>query len=165
MPYPGGKHGVGHYVPAADGSFSNPPFVLRDQVLESTNFPNFQVLLRWRMGSNPLDGTLSWSGPAGDSDIPITTLPLQFWDGLPVPPNPPNGFAVRRSVDLGPDNITLGDLAALGTWFPDGIHEAFLQTAAFGTTVENTSTYEMAFFADVSTVLARANITLRYIRA
>ncbi len=162
MPYPGGKHAPGHYIGA--GSFFSPPFVLYDQVLESTNAGAFQIFVRWRTGSNPTDGTVSWRGPAGDGDIPIATLPLQWWDGLPVPPNPPNGSSVRRTVDLGPDPITLGDLIALGTWFGDGTRDAWLELGPSPSTKTNTSTYEMALTADESTVLARANITLRMIR-
>ena len=151
MPYPGGKHGPGHYLSAGGGgSFFSPPFVLYDQVLETRNNIVSNTFVLWKMGTNPGDGVLYWFGPGPGFEEPVATIPLQFWDGLPTPPLPPNGFAVRRSVDFGPDPIVLGDLASLGTWFPDGPRSALLGVPPNPGTAENTSTYEMALFADQS---------------
>ncbi len=150
---------LGHHLPRG-GSFFSGDFVLYDQVLESTVGAGFQIFIRFKLGSNPTDGTVNWRGPAGNDDIPIATLPLQWWKDLPVPPNPPNGSSVRRINDQGPDPITSGDMITLDTWFGDGTRDAWLELPPSGQTRENTSTYELAKTADTSVIFARADITL-----
>lgn len=150
--------------PAGGGSFFSGDFVLYDQVLESISPGVSKIFVRFVLGPNPTDGVVRWRGPIGGLDIPIATVPLQWWKDLPTPPNPPVGSAVRRINDQGPDIINAGDLIAIDTWFGDGLRDAWLELPPFGETRENTSTYEMAKWADTSVIFARADITLRHKR-
>ncbi|KKN49736.1 hypothetical protein LCGC14_0639860 [marine sediment metagenome] len=162
MPYPGGKHGPGHYVGAAGGggSFFSSPFVLYDNIyhhigaVSSVNGVNFNGFSVGILRTIPT-GSFDW--------VDVPDLPLQYFEGLPVPPVGPD-WSVREESNI--SGIPwLFKPQVLGVWHrlsSPGVWS--IGKPAASTTVERTSVFELSLTADTSDVLARATLQVIYER-
>ena len=149
------------------GSFSSSPFIFYDQTFTYTGSSAVRTFFRF---DNFVNGTLNNISKQPDSggigSETVSSLPEQFYDSVAAGGG--NLWAVRRVAQIEASGSTVlfaatGD-NALGIWFnASTAREWKLNRPAAGTSL-NTSTFELALAADTTTILARANITLVYVR-
>ncbi|KKN03970.1 hypothetical protein LCGC14_1102330 [marine sediment metagenome] len=153
---------LGHHLPrGGGGSFFSSPFVLYDNEYIHTGATSAQNGVNFRPDSIGRLQTI----PNGFFDwVNVPDIPLQYFEDLPVAPPGGGLFAVREE-----SNATgipwMFKPQVLGVWHrltSDGAWSIGKPLA--GQTVERTSVFEMALWADTSVVLARATIQVKYIR-
>jgi len=156
--------------PVSGGSFYRDPFLFYDQTLTYTGTTSLRKTLEFHVGGGAppnfrariwtqLDGGSSATGPLGQGGV--EGVDDQFY----VDGDGGNDWSVRRVSDDGPDTVTEPG-GTMGDWYNSGTHRKWLlpKPAVNLTTVENTSTYELAYTADTTTILARATVKLIYNR-
>lgn len=146
------------------GSFFSSPFVLYDALYSYDGSNAVRQSIVWTVGSGQLETIVS----PDLAQTPITSIPLQYHENLPIPPGTiPGGtitLSVRNIDDQGPEPFSFA-AAPVGTWVTLVTTRQWqIARPSPGQTVFNVSVYEMSLTADTSTVLARATITIRYIR-
>ena len=143
------------------GSFFTAPFVLYDALYSYDGANSVRQSIVWTATGVTLETIVS----PDLAQTPINTLPLQFHTSRPgTPPGGPVTLSVRNNDDQGPEAFSFA-AAAVGVWVSLSTTRQWqIARPAAGTTVFNTSVYEMAFTADVTTIMARATITIRYAR-
>lgn len=142
-------------------SFFNSPFVLYDGLYSYDGSVAVRQSIVWTVGNSTLE-TIVAPAPA---QTPINTMPLQYHTSRPgSPPGGSTTLSVRLAADNGPEPFSFAS-GAVGVWLNISTTRQWqIARPAAGTTVFNTSTYEMAFTADTTAIMARATITIRYAR-